>query len=185
LGGGGKAVAKLTIIVGMGGSGKSKLCDEIAKKSKATAFKDATHVPKGDHARRAGHKCLGEVVARLLGFQQDCVMDEPHLVNADFRMQFKGFCDDFLKCVEQEWIFFQHDVVACINNIYYDWEIGTRQEVSRLQSFANQIGEYKVPPAGDFPGHCEPQRVYRQAFPKFKDWEEEAALSWLRKHAAT
>jgi hypothetical protein len=168
----------------MGGSGKSMLCDEIATTSNATAFTDATLVPEGDHDRRAGHRCLGELVARLLGFQQDCVMDEPHLVNADFRNKFRDFCDTFLKGVEQEWIFFEHNVVACINNIYDDCEnTRTRKDVRRLQSLANQINEYKVPPAGGFPGHHEPRKVYRQSSPTFKDCEEEAALSWLREHA--
>lgn len=162
------------------------LCDEIAKKSNAAAFKDATLVTEGDHHRRAGHDRLGELVARLLGFQQDCVMDEAHLVNADFRGEFKDFCDRFLQGVEQKWIFFEHNVVTCINNVYHDWEItGTRKEVSRRRSLANQIKEYEVPPAGNFPGHQGPRKIVWQEPPKFKDCEEAAALSWLCETART
>jgi hypothetical protein len=173
-------VAKLFIIVGMGGSGKSKLCEAIAERSKAVAFKDATLTK--DHHRRAGHDCLGELVARLLGFQEDCVMDEAHLVNADFRNEFKGFCDRFLQGAEQEWIFFEHNVVACINNVFHDWENG-QKDVSRLQSLANQIKEYQVPPAGQFPGHQEPQQIYRQPSPKFKDCQVMEARIWLYENA--
>jgi hypothetical protein len=179
-----KAVARITIIVGMGGSGKSMLCDEIAAKSNATAFKDATLIEEGDHHRRAGYDRLAEVVARLLGpNKQDCIMDEAHLVNANFRSEFRNFCNTFLDDVKQEWIFFEHNVVACINNIVHDWETGRKRDVRRLQSFANQITEYKVPLAGDYPGYLKPQPAYRQESPRFKDWEEEAALSWLYAHA--
>lgn len=174
-------MARLTIIVGMGGSGKSKLCLEIAKKSNAIAFKDAT-LTFNDH-RRAGHECLGELVARLLGSQQNCVMDEPHLVNSDFRCEFRDFCERFLDVVEQEWIFFESDVVSCIDNVYDDWEKGRRTDIGRFKSLANQIEVYKVPPPDTFPGHQNPRKVYRRPRPKFKDDEVETAISWLKSMA--
>ena len=107
-------------------------------------------------------------------------MDEAHLVNANFRNEFKNFCDKFLKGVEQEWTFFEYNVVACINNVFHDWENG-RKEVSRLQSLANQIKEYQVPPAGQFPGHQEPQPIYRQPSPKFKDCQVKECVSGFAK----
>jgi hypothetical protein len=131
-------VARLTIIVGMGGSGKTRLCNKLAMEGNTKAFPDATLPAKdGDHLRRAGHDRLGELVARLLGSQEECVMDEAHLVNADFRNRFKDFCDRFLIGVKQEWIFFEHNVVACINNIYHDYEnTRTRPDPGRLVSFS-------------------------------------------------
>jgi hypothetical protein len=110
-------------------------------------------------------------------------MDEAHLVNADFRREFKDFCDTFLKDVEQEWIFFERNVVACINNVFDDWENGRRREVDRLRSLANQIKEYKVPSAGTFTGHQSPREVIRQQSPKFKDSEEAEARIWLYENA--
>lgn len=168
-------MAKLTIIVGMGGSGKSHLCAEIAKNSNAKAFEDATLTK--DDFRRAGRDCLGEMVARLLGRQEDCVMDESHLTVTGFRNKFKSFCDEFLNGVEQEWIFFEHNVVACINNVFYDSQKKGR-EPSRLKALKGQIEHYKeVPLPGAFPGHRELRPVYRQESPRFG--QEADALSWL------
>jgi len=92
-------MARLIVIVGMGGSGKSTLCREIASSRKAIPFQDAT-LANGDR-RRAGYDCLGEIVARLLRRNQDCVMDESHLTVPEFRNIFRAFCDDFLSGVEQ------------------------------------------------------------------------------------
>jgi hypothetical protein len=174
----GKAVAKLTIIVGMGGSGKSFLCEEIAKNSNAKAFKDATLT--NNDRRRAGYDCLGEMVARLLGLDEDCVMDESHLTVPTFRDTFRDFCDEFLNGVEQEWIFFEHNVVACINNIFHDVQVNGRNELNRLKALEGQRKVYVVPPVGDFPGHRQPRSVYRQELPKFNNSQEAEAIDWLR-----
>src|SRR4051812_13436304 len=105
-------MAKLTIIVGIAGSGKSWLCDEIARQgaTQVHIFKDAT-LTEGNDDRRAGHGSLGEMVARLLGRSEDCVMDESHLTHAKFRLSFREFCDTFLVGVEQSWIFFEADLL--------------------------------------------------------------------------
>jgi hypothetical protein len=88
-----------------------------------------------------------------------------------------------LKGVEQEWIFFAYDVVGCINNVFHDWENG-RRDPRRLRSLANQIKEYKVPNAGEFPGHREPLPVHRRQSARFKDCEVAAARIWLCENAA-
>ena len=175
-------MAKLTIIVGMGGSGKPLLCSEITDASKACKFTDATLT--NNDRRRAGYDCLGEMIARLLGRGQDCVMDESHLTVPTFRDTFRNFCDEFLKGVEQEWIFFERNVVACVNNVFHDWQ-NKRTEPSRLEALENQIKVYQVPRAGEFPGYQQPRPVYRQQSPKFKTSEEGQALIWLRARGAS
>lgn len=168
-------MAKLTIIVGMGGSGKSHLCQEIATSQNAHAFDDATLVVDDD--TRAGFKCLGEIVARLLS-NHDCVMDEPHLTNEEFRAKFKSFCDEFLAGVEQEWIFFDYDPLACINNVFEDIRNGVKcEKIGRLESIVNQIVEYKVPAAGDYPGYESPRPVIKPPNQRFYFMED--ALMWL------
>ena len=138
-------MATLTIIVGMAGSGKSSLCDEIARQSDGPVhiFKDATLTH--DDKRRAGHGCLGEMVARLLGCSENCVMDEGHLTDPKFRRLFKEFCDKFLVGVSQEWIFFNADVLACINNVFHDAETNGRKELSRYTALNNQMAVYEPP----------------------------------------
>lgn len=151
---------------------------EISKKSNAKMFEDATLTENNDR-KRAGFDCLGEIVARLLGCHENCVMDEAHLTNPTFREMFRAFCNEFLKGVEQEWIFFEANVVACINNIYHDWHMNGREELSRLKSLADQIKVYSVPPDGQFPGHEKPRLVRPQECPKFEDSQKEEALEWL------
>lgn len=171
-------MARLTIIVGVAGSGKSSLRREIARERRIKGFGDAT-LTNHDDRRRAGRGCLGELVARLLGRGEDCVMDESHLTMDHFRGLFKGFCDEFLPNVEQEWIFFENDALACINNVYHDMyvEVKDRDWLGRLKALRNQSKAYEVPPAGAYPGYQAPIRVYQQASPRFADKEE--AQRWL------
>ncbi len=167
---------KLTIVVGVGGSGKSTLCEQLKEESQSETFvfKDAT-LTKSD-SRRAGHECLGEIVARLLGCGQDCLIDEPHLANPDFREEFKSFCDKFLPDVEQEWIFFEKDALNCINNLYYDAVNKNRIESERFKAVKNQLEVYSVPSPAGYSGF-KVQPVYKQDNPRFSDLAE--ALHWL------
>ena len=171
-------MAKLTIVVGMGGSGKTYFCRKIA--GRRPFFESAT-LTKNDE-RRAGHRCLGELVARLLGRDEDCVMEEPRLTEPKFRNTFKDFCDRFLGGVKQEWIFFERDVVGCINNVFEDAR-SAQPKPGRLPALCNQIGVYRVPDPHEFPGYIEPHPVYRGHEPKFDD--EDDALDWLRGKVAT
>ena len=175
-------MAKLTIIVGIGGSGKTHLCADLAKGGNARPFYDATLA--GDDNKRAGFNCLGEMVARLLGTREDCVMDESHLTVPSFREKFKRFCDQFLIGVEQEWIFFERDVVSCINNVHHDYQIKGRQELSRLKAVRGQSRDYEVPPPGAYPGHQLPRPVYRRPSPIFDDHQEAEAFAWLESEIA-
>lgn len=173
-------MAKLTIIVGIAGSGKSALRKEIAGNRNIKGFGDGTLVKC--EPRRAGFDCLGEMVARLLGRQEDCVMDESHLTMRHFRDLFKEFCDQYLPGVQQEWIFFERNVIACINNIYHDMYVRVKERdlLSRLKALKCQgkPKAYEVPAAGEYPGHQAPHPVYRQESPKFTD--EQEAMHWLQ-----
>lgn len=167
---------KLTIVVGMAGSGKTYLCNQIAHKSnpKAKVFADATLTNTDE--RRAGHDCLGEIVARLIGRGQNCVIDEPHLVVSTFRESFKQFCDEFLPQVPQEWIFFQPDVLACINNVYNDAKQNGRDELSRYEALNNQRKVYVLPDVNNWPGGSA-ESVNQYSKPHFRTVEE--AVNWL------
>ncbi len=170
-------MAKLTIIVGIAGSGKSALCKEIAENRNIKAFGDGT-LTNSDR-RRAGFDCLGELVARLLGRDEDCVMDESHLCMPTFRDTLRSFCNEFLNGVGQEWIFFDRDVLGCINNVYHDMyvQVKKREFLSRLRALVGQSGAYAVPTPGEIPGYQSPQPVYRQKTPRFTD--EQEALGWV------
>ena len=167
---------KLTIIVGMGGSGKSRLCNEIAERStpRPVVFSDATLTNTDE--RRAGHGCLGEMVARLLGRSEDCVMDESHLIVPCFREHFRNFCGTFLPQVELDWIFFEADVLACINNTYADAQKNGRRELSRYKALDNQRKVYDVPNEQDWPGRTV-RPVYKCNNPEFST--EAEAVCWL------
>lgn len=175
-------MAKLTIIVGIGGSGKTSLCKEIANQSPTPTyvFPDATLVQNNDE-RRAGHGALGEMVARLLGRGEDCLMDESHLVHPGFRNSFKRFCDTLLVGVDQNWIFFEADGLACINNVYYDYTFGNRKRdhLSRFRAVDDQRQKYTVPDETDFPGRIV-HKVYQGEAPRFKASEESQAIKWLQ-----
>ncbi len=174
---------KLTIVVGMGGSGKTYRCNEIAGEStpQATVFADATLTNTDE--RRAGHQSLGEMVARLLGQSADCVMDESHLTVPSFRDSFKQFCDTFLIGVEQQWIFFEADVVACINNAYRDAHQKSRRELDRYKALDNQRNVYEVPPNdGQWPGWTV-RPVHKFENPQFTS--ESEAVCWLHSEIVT
>ena len=173
-------MTKLSIIVGMAGSGKTWLCDDIAKQStpKAVMFPDAT-LTCNDNKRRAGHQTLGEMVARLLGGSEDCVMDESHLTDPNFRMMFKEFCDTFLVGIQLDWIFFEPNVVACINNVYHDAHTHQRFDLSRFKALESQRKIYSVPNESEWPGR-QVQSVYQRANPQFKSSNEQEAVAWLQ-----
>jgi len=172
-------VAKLTVIVGIAGSGKSSLCADLAQVRNVKVFEDATLV--NSDRRRAGYDCLGELVARLLGCKEDCIMEESHLTMEQFRNTFKKFCDEHLRGVTQDWIFFKNDPVRCINNVFHDMyvEIKERDHSSRLRALLGQIEGYVVPAKGEFPGHDLPRDVFQLESPTFTEKHE--ALDWLRK----
>lgn len=168
-------MAKLTIIVGVGASGKSTLCRQLAEDTEALPFEDAT-LTKPDH-KRAGFECLGEIVARLMVEKRDCVMDESHLVDPKFRKIFKEFCDTFLKGVDQEWLFFKNNPLACINNLEHDADVGDREHLSRFEAVKRQCKSYEVPPPAEWPGFKELETVCHHDDPKFTT--ENAAYAWL------
>ena len=168
---------KLTIIVGMAGSGKTHLCRTIAAESSppAVPFPDATWANSG--SKRAGHESLGEIVARLLGRGEDCVMDEAHLTSTEFRNHFKEFCETFLPEIELRWIFFKPDALQCINNVYRDCQgPDGRCELGRFESLNKQRLRYSVPDATEFPGR-EVWDVYRHDKRQFS--KEAIAVEWL------
>lgn len=171
---------KLSIIVGMAGSGKTWFCEQIANQStpKAVTFPDATLICNDDN-RRAGHRTLGEMVARLLGRSEDCVMDESHLTVPIFRDKFKSFCDTFLPGIQQDWIFFEANVVACINNVYHDAHANNRSDLSRFKALENQRKIYRVPDESEWPGR-QVQRVYQRGNPQFDASSELDAVAWLQ-----
>lgn len=160
----------------MAGSGKSSLCDQIERDSKSSVntFKDATLTH--DDRRRAGHGCLGEMVARLLGRSEDCVMDEGHLTDPGFRDLFKAFCDEFLDGVEKTWIFYSADTLSCVNNVFHDATTQGRVELSRYKALNNQRLVYQPPSEADWPGR-ELREVYRSEKPQFTN--EHDAVGWL------
>lgn len=168
-------MAKLTIIVGMAGSGKSHFCEKYAKEHNAKAFLDGTLANKDE--KRAGFDCLGEIVARLLGRNEDCVMDESHLCMKSFRGKFKAFCDEFLPEVEQEWIFFEKNTLASINNIFHDFQKG-RTSSSRLEAILGQSNGYTVPAREEYPGTRQPEPAYQRPSPRFTN--EEEAVRWVK-----
>jgi len=168
-------MTKLSIIVGMGGSGKTRLCNDIADQStpRAAIFEDATLT--NNDQRRAGHQCLGEMVARLLGRSEDCVMNESHLTVHSFRENFRDFCNTFLPSIQTRWIFFQADVLACINNVYHDAQNG-RCELSRFQAIHNQLNIYTLPNETEWPNRTV-RPVHQGDNPKFDN--EAKAVAWL------
>ena len=170
---------KLFIIVGIGGSGKTMLGRTIAERQNGLAFSDGT-LTNSDR-RRAGFECLGEIVARLLRDKRDCVMDESHLTVSSFRKDFSEFCDNFLNGIEQEWIFFEHDFLGCVNNIFHDFENG-RDGLDRLEAVSKQSEIYNLPEPGSFPGYQNPLPVFRRLNPQFNNIQD--ARDWLNEEIA-
>ena len=177
---------KLTIIVGMAGSGKSHLLSEISKSGGVpmeNCFPDATLAQENKH--RAGFKRLPEIVARLLGNNEDCVMDEAHLADPEFQRYFRGFMDEFLRDVDQHWIFFKHDVVACINNLYRDAERGVHTGYDRFKALDNQRKVYRVPGKAEWSGESgvttiEFLPVHNSVNSRFAQADKTDAIDWLQ-----
>ncbi len=166
----------LTIIVGMGGSGKSYFGKDLAKRERIKHFFEDFTVPSPD-CRRAGFKGLGETVFRLLQ-GDDCIVDESHLTVTEFREDFRAFLREFLPNVEQRWIFFENDPLSCINNAYKDYlnAESKRDHIGRLKALNNQRQCYKVPDPTGYQGF-QRKDVY-DGNPHFAD--ESAAISWLQ-----
>lgn len=142
-------MAQLTIVVGMAASGKTTYCRRLSRQTGAALFQDAT-LTRTDR-RRAGFECLGELVARLVGRKEDCVIDESHLTTPAFRDLFRQFCDEFLPEIDQKWVFFEKDVLACINNLRHDQQQG-RDDLARFIALYHQRRDYSVPSPQEFPG---------------------------------
>lgn len=134
-------MAKLFIIVGMAGSGKTYAANELARNEKIrNVFPDATNVDCCDK-KRAGINSLGEIVARLKR-GENCVMDEAHLTNDEFRKHFITFCNTFLGEIDISWIVFELNKLNCINNLKHDFDHHNRKDKGRLESFKNQAENY-------------------------------------------
>ena len=170
-------MARLIIIVGTAASGKSHLARELNQSrfgSNALVFEDATLT--NTDSRRAGHRCLGELVAQLLGNSRDCIMDECHLVHRQFRNSFRDFCSRFLPGVETEWIYFEKNELACINNAYADAVERGRNDYSRFHALHHQLPAYNP--------ENETERtklisVHKQSCPQFHEGQLVEARHWL------
>ncbi len=88
-------MAKLTVIVGVGGSGKTYFARQQSRERTEPYFSDVTLVNIKDRRQRAGYGKITEVVARLLGRDESCIIDESYLTNTGFR-------DDFVQLLRAE-----------------------------------------------------------------------------------
>ena len=149
-------MAKLTIIVGPGGSGKSTYGKELSQKEGVVFSEDATLVSMGKNEQRAGFGKFTEIVARLLGSGKDCIIEESHLLDPEFRKLFVSFCDELLPGVDRHWVFFEHNPLGCINNVYHDADPQQgrveRDHDSRFEAVLNQIKNYQVPDPSELAG---------------------------------
>lgn len=180
----GDVIATLTIIVGVGGSGKTNLAQKLSRERSEPYFADATLVNNENLKQRAGYGKLTEVVAILLGQNKSCIIDESFLTNKAFRDDFIKFCSYYLPNVKQEWIFFQNERLKCINNLYYDAfeapQEKRRNEDSRFKAVYGQIQEYEVPNPQNFPYKMlAPKPVHSCKNPKFHT--EKEAINWLKR----
>ena len=167
---------KLTIIVGVGGSGKTHFGRKLAETEDVQYFFDDFTVPHPDR-RRAGFKGLGETIFRL---QQgvDCIVDESHLTVTGFREDFREFLNQFLPDVEQRWIFFERNVLASINNAYDAYHNQNRRDLGRLKAIYGQLIAYTVPPFHGYPGY-QIEKCYKGGVQHFID--EPIAHDWLER----
>ena len=149
-------MAKLTIIVGPGGSGKSTYGRMLNQKDGVFFSEDATLVSMADNGQRAGFGKITEAVARMLGNGEDCIIEESHLLDPVFRNLFVKFCDERLPGVDRHWVFFEHSPLGCINNVYHDayseQERVERNHDSRFEAVLNQIKNYQVPEPAELAG---------------------------------
>ena len=149
-------MAKLTIIVGPGGSGKSTYGGELSRKERVFFSEDATLVSMWDDNQRAGFGKITEAVVRMLRNGEDCIIEESHLVNLEFRKLFVSFCDELLPDVDRHWIFFEHNPLGCINNVYHDAYSKQRRverdHDSRFKAVVSQIENYRVPEPAELVG---------------------------------
>ncbi len=124
--------------------GKDSSLRGDGKEQQYQGVQDAT-LTQGDDRRRAGYDSLGEMVARLLGRHEDCVMDESHLTVPDFRDTFRNFAMSFLERRRAGVDSFEHNIVACINNVFHDSQVNGRIGLGRLEALENQRKVYAVP----------------------------------------
>ncbi len=109
---------------------------------------------RGDH-ERVGYGKFTEVVARLLGKGENCVVEESHLTTTSFRKEFVRFCDLFLPNIKKDWVFFESDPLRCLNNVYHDFKVATNREYqhkSRIEAVLNQVEQYEIPNEQDLGG---------------------------------
>ena len=136
-------MARLTMIVGLPGSGKSHLSDELAEQRKSRVYHDVL----GRHLipdESEGYCSL----LRALQAGEDCVANEICLAHRDKREAFEKMMGVlFGATVQVDWIFFENDPAQCRANVDADDVKPDKQ--GRLDAIAHYSAAYDIPAAAE------------------------------------
>ena len=134
---------KLTIVVGLPGSGKTTFLQ--SRRETANAFR-----------RRLGR--VDDELIEALRSGRDCVADDTRFCHPGFRRDHEAWIREQVPEVEIEWFFIDKDVDACMHNLVYDAAhsdasiAGLR---SRARSFFDCLAVYELPLRDEYP----PERI--------------------------
>lgn len=130
---------KVTVIVGLPGSGKSHLCKKL-EAGGATTFGDVCHPNKKVHPGGL------DVVVAALSAGTDCVIEDVSFCVADKRECLAGWLSERVINLEFEWIFFENDRQKCLVNIVDDFLYKGRMDLAeRINAYNHLYSRYEIP----------------------------------------
>lgn len=127
-------MAKVTVVVGLPGSGKSHLIRELASTHPGICVEDfhANAIGNSPHVTASRHYCD---LVRCLKEGKDCAVADIAFTDRPRRDELQFVIRSLVPGVEFEWVWFENDVEQCIANIQRRDRDGKDREADMARHF--------------------------------------------------
>lgn len=126
-------MSKLIIIVGLPGSGKSRLGNQIIEKIGGIFIDDVD---------KAGG--LTKIIEASAQAPTNIVLSDPHLCTKENQVNARRFFESELQNYKAQWLFFENNPQKCIINIEHRMKLGDAREVHKVVKLWSP--QYYIPP---------------------------------------